>query len=168
MEKSKVQEEVDRLLSKYQREFPPVDVLKIAKNEGISVISGKFPEGFSDVLGFYEHSEDTIYINQNTSPLAQNFTIAHELAHAKLHRDYSKSDNYQVSLSRPSDTDHSNSQFEQEAFDFAYSILMPQKFLDRIPLSFFSDKTFLEKMSTVFVVSDHVVKSRLKHLYGIS
>jgi Zn-dependent peptidase ImmA (M78 family) len=83
-----------------------------------------------------------IFVNSNRSEKRQYFTIAHELGHYYLHKDYLRLGNQIIdqdtitnigaagALYRPDDTssiDFELKNFEKEANNFAASLIMPEK-----------------------------------------
>lgn len=75
---------------------PPINPISMAREQGFDVKFVSFSGDFAQVAGFYDPDEEAIYINKNESPLRQTFTIAHELGHALLHKDWAGSDDYKV------------------------------------------------------------------------
>src|SRR3989344_6045112 len=70
-------------------EEPVVDAVKIASSRSIAVKEIEMPENFSDVAGFYNNKEKTIYVAKMDKPVRKLFTVAHELGHIFLgHKQY--------------------------------------------------------------------------------
>lgn len=140
---------------------PPVNPAEIARSLGIDVffVTFKDKEIASHVSGFYDADDDAIYVNEEEYPLRQTFTIAHELAHRMLHRDWASSNNYKMLMrSEASENDAR----EKEANMFAAHLLVPRHMLDR-----YYQLASPEGLSTLFAVSVPVIKNRLNQEYGI-
>ena len=115
---------------------------------------------YGGVSGFFDPEENVIYVNKEEPPLRQTFTIAHELAHALLHKEWAGTDDYKVfwrDMSRNSDDPH-----EKEANAFAANLLVPRKMLDE----YFSGLTEAD-LSRLFAVSVPVISNRLAFEYGL-
>jgi len=155
----KVKREVKRLLDKYVTDAPPVDPKEIAQKLGINVKFVSFNEALSDkISGFYDIDSNTIFVNEEEYPLRQTFTIAHELGHALLHKDWSGSESYKVMLRK---TRYDPDPYEKEANAFAANLLVPRSLLAKylsLPV---------HKLSAIFAVSVPVIKNRLCFEYGI-
>jgi Zn-dependent peptidase ImmA (M78 family) len=138
---------------------PPVDPVELAKERGIGVNFVTFAPESDDISGFYDSEDNTIFVNREESPLRQTFTVAHELGHTILHKEWAKSSEYKVLLR---DTTQEEQDFrEKEANAFAANLLMPRFLMDRyfsLPVS---------ELSQLFAVSVPAVKARLSFLYGI-
>ncbi|MEM8820124.1 MAG: ImmA/IrrE family metallo-endopeptidase [Pseudomonadota bacterium] len=155
-----VKREVSALLGKYDIDEPPVDPVRLARNEGLGVRFVSFAGDYSAVSGFYDPGENAIYVNEDEYPLRQTFTIAHELGHAKLHRDWAASADYSLlwrDQSKNADDFH-----EKEANAFAAHLLVPRKFLEK----YYRTLT-TEQLSRIFAVSVPVIKNRISFEYGI-
>ena len=110
------------------------------------------------VSGFYDPDEHAIYVNKHEYPLRQSFTIAHELGHALLHREWARTGNYSV-LMRDNGTDHGEPH-EKEANSFAANLLVPRELLDKYRHLSEGD------LSKLFAVSVPVIRNRLAFEYG--
>ena len=96
------------------------------------MIFSEFPGSLSGVEGFIDLRSKEIFVNKDSHPNRQTFTIAHELGHAFLHLSDFEMDPslYQVLMRKPigSVTDP----FEQEANTFAHDIMREQSKQDCI------------------------------------
>lgn len=155
-----VKKEVQRLHRSFSINSPPVNPVAIAKGLGVGVQFAKFSGDYQNVSGFFDPEENLIIVNQDEYPLRQTFTIAHELGHALLHKDWVKSDDYRI-FWRDDDTDKGEVH-EKEANAFAAHLLVPRKFLDSV-----YDELSVEDLSRLFAVSVPVIKNRLHYEYGI-
>lgn len=141
---------------------PPVDLLKIAEDYGIAIKLVQLSEKYSYVSGFYDAKKDAIFVNSEEFPRRQIFTIAHELGHRFLHKEWAESNEYQIllreQLDQPSDEWH-----EKEANYFAANLLVPKFMLDDMLNKYKS--VSVDSLATVFCVSRPMLTYRLKHLY---
>jgi Zn-dependent peptidase ImmA (M78 family) len=155
---SRVKREAKRLLTTFGFAEPPVDPVQIARSLGTSVHFVRFSERSSDVSGFYDAVENAIYVNAEEYPLRQTFTVAHELCHSLLHKEWAASSEYKILLRDQAAND--NDPYEKEANAFAANLLVPREFLDRyISLT-------PEQLSRLFAVSVPMIKNRLAFEYG--
>lgn len=140
---------------------PPMNPAEIARNLGVNVFFVKFsdPEVAENVSGFYDAGEDAIYVNKDEAPKRQTFTIAHELGHRILHREWAESTEYKVLLRQDG---NSVDPIEKEANAFAANLLVPRHILDK-----YYRYAGVEKLSELFAVSVPTIKNRLSFEYGI-
>ncbi|WP_290689977.1 MULTISPECIES: ImmA/IrrE family metallo-endopeptidase [unclassified Haematobacter] len=148
------------LLHKYEIDNPPIDPIMIAHSEGIGVRFVQFSGEYSGVSGFYDPEENAIYVNSEEFPLRQTFTIAHELGHALLHRDWAKSNDYKL-LWRDDSLNDRNDTHEKEANAFAANLLVPRHMLGR-----YMGDVRPADLSRLFAVSLPVIKNRMSFEYG--
>src|SRR5688572_1135676 len=95
------QREAEGLIDKYRITRPPIDPEAIAKDLGVDVVYADFNKDVSDqVSGYIDPVSCQIVVNKAISASRKIYTIAHELGHYILHRDYANSQNYQVLLRR--------------------------------------------------------------------
>lgn len=140
---------------------PPVNPAEIARNIGIDVYFVTFsnPEMAKNISGFYDSEDDSIYVNEQEFSLRQTFTIAHELGHRILHKDWASSNDYKVLLRKGGS---SNDPIEKEANTFAAHLLVPRNMLNR-----YYKIADVETLSQLFAVSVQTIKYRLNSEYGI-
>ena len=156
-----VKRTVRELLARYDISEPPVDPVAIARQEGISVKFYNFSGKYAGVSGFYDPTENMIFVNKEEYPLRQTFTVAHELGHAKLHMDWAVSDNYKVFWRSPEFNDRSDPH-EKEANAFAANLLVPRSMLDE----YYKGRSSAT-LSRLFAVSVPMIENRLSFEYGI-
>lgn len=137
---------------------PVVDVLKIAKGLNVDVKETTMPEQYADVAGFFNKSDNTIYVNTADKPNRKLFTVAHELGHIILgHK------NYGVLFRIPKEG-VSYTKEEKEANAFAALLLMPRfmliEYLDKYDLTI-NDYV---KMAEIFGVPVVSMKTQLERL----
>ena len=146
----------EELAFKYYQE-PPIDPEAIAEALGVEVVYGDFSEEMRDrISGYLEPEQNLIVVNSAIHPNRMTFTIAHELAHHILHRDYANSDKYRV-FTRMNDYDTTKPDEEREADAFAASLLVPLPMLRK-----YKDIASVTELARMFCVSDAVILNRLK------
>ncbi|MDO5531700.1 ImmA/IrrE family metallo-endopeptidase [Sutterella sp.] len=142
------------ILEKFWDKNVPVDVYAIARELGLSVVEANTPTH----SGYFSSDEQTIYINENESPVRKRFTIAHELGHFILgHGDSDR--NTSIWSDR-----YSPEQMEKEtaANKFATELLMPRKAISAmINILHITDAAELRKH---LGVSSSALQIRLKSL----
>lgn len=155
-----VKAEAAKLLNKYGYKEPPVDPVEISRREGINVSFATFTPEYAGASGFYYPAQNIIVVNKEEFPLRQTFTVAHELAHAKLHSEWAQSAEYSI-LWRDTSKNSKTDPHEKEANAFAASLLVPRFMLDKyfsLPAS---------DLSELFAVSVPTIENRLAFEYGI-
>ena len=155
----KAKDEALGLIKKLAYMEPPVNPIDIANAIGMKVHFVTF-SGLDNVSGFYDALENSIYVNENESPVRQTFTIAHEIGHKVLHEEWAKSTEYKVLL-RESLELPSKDPREQEANSFAANLLVPRFMLDK-----YKDFATVAELSNLFMVSRPVIQNRLRFEYG--
>jgi Zn-dependent peptidase ImmA (M78 family) len=156
----KVKREVRRLHEEFCVTEPPVDPIRIARGVGVTVYFVTFEPEKRNISGFFDCDERAIFVNRDEYPLRQTFTIAHELGHKILHEEWARSTDYRVLLrdsSYQSDEVH-----EKEANAFSAHLLVPRPMLDR-----YWKRLNVQQLSTLFAVSEPMIKNRLSFEYGI-
>ena len=150
------------ILDDFALKEPPVNPVLIARGEGVKVNFVTFGENHREkISGFYDPDEHSIYVNSDEHPLRQTFTIAHELGHALLHREWASSENYKIMLRGRQDVPGANP-YEQEANDFAANLLVPRFMLDK-----YVDILNVAELSRLFAVSLPTIKFRLANEYDL-
>lgn len=137
---------------------PPISPREIAENYGLRVIFADFPDSLSNVMGFFDFEGGGIYVNAADAPNRQTFTVAHELGHERLHRQYIKNNpaEYKFLLRQP--LAGAKDSIEQEANAFAAHLLVPRDMLKR-----YVNVASVPELSRLFVVSEEVIRWRLKN-----
>ncbi len=139
---------------------PPVNPVTISRDKGVNVYFVEFSKEADNISGFYDFDENAIYVNRNEFPLRQTFTVAHELGHALLHREWAATDAYRILL-RDAEYDGDDI-YEKEANAFAAHLLVPRFMLD-----VYWRNNSLESLSQLFAVSVPMIKNRLAFEYGV-
>lgn len=139
---------------------PPIDPVNIARTLGITVNFAKFEKQHDNISGFYLASENAIYVNENEYAPRMTFTVAHELGHQRLHKEWAESKNYKI-LYRDQVFKDQRDPKEIEANVFAAHLLVPKFLLDK-----YRKIATISELSTLFAVSEPVIKIRLKNEYN--
>lgn len=155
---ARVRAQVSEIREQFGLIEPPVNPVDVARGLGINVHFVEFEPDFANVSGFYDPDENAIVVNKQEFPLRQTFTIAHELGHALLHREWAASEGYRV-LMRDDQTDHGEPH-EREANAFAAHLLVPRDVLDKY------SGLSPQDLSRLFAVSVPMIKNRLMFEYG--
>lgn len=137
---------------------PPIPALEIAESQGVDVIFASFSPANQDVAGLCDFAHRKLYVNADDIIVRQTFTIAHELGHWLLHKEYfdAHPDDYQV-FPRFQSANNSNP-FEKEANHFAANLLVPLRLLKPV-----SDAS-VASLADAFGVSRTMMEFRLKNV----
>ncbi|WP_449396287.1 ImmA/IrrE family metallo-endopeptidase [Devosia riboflavina] len=106
---------------------PPVDPEAVAELLGVQVVYADLGDDFAEsVSGFIEMDAlpPRIVVNNAIHPNRMTFTIAHELGHFLMHKEYATGENYRV-MPRRNVYDGPKPPEEQEADAFAAELLVP-------------------------------------------
>lgn len=144
--------ELDELSNKYD-----IPVGEICSKLGIK--AGRYSMQ-DDERGriFLEDSKYFIHVNKNDHPEIQRFTVAHELGHYCLHKDFL--DRKGQILERNNLSSRGTDQKEVEANRFAAELLMPKKhFLEKC-----SELKTITLLADYFFVSRIAIQVRLSNL----
>jgi Zn-dependent peptidase ImmA (M78 family) len=157
---NRAQAEAEKILKKYGTKHPPVDPEAIAESMGVDVVYAHFKEPHDqEVSGFIElEPSPRIVVNAAIHPNRKTFTIAHELAHFVLHKDYARSGNYRI-LPRRNEYNGNKPDEEREADAFAANLLVPNGELKR-----YASLASVHELARMFLVSDQVISNRLRHI----
>jgi len=150
------QDSADKLTENFTS--PPIPVQEIAQRNGVEVVFASFTKFDDVVAGFCDFEGKKLFVNAKDPRTRQRFTIAHELGHWMLHREYylSHPEQYPV-LPRFSETDKSDP-LEKEANCFAANLLVPKKLL--LPVK----DAFVRTLANIFDVSVVMMENRLKNV----
>lgn len=147
------------VLKEYGLDKPPVDPEAIAEAMGVDVVYANFSPDVKDkISGFIQFDPLRIVVNKDISANRMTFTIAHELAHYLMHKDYAQSQSYQV-MPRQNDYTTKKPPEEQEADCFAAELLVPADMLKR-----YKDFATPRELARMFAVSEDVILNRFKSL----
>lgn len=145
---------------------PPIDIINIAINEGLTVLEAAFEDTEEGVIsGYLDVSKKAIYINAEDNYNRKKFTIAHELGHWLLHRDKigNELDDYAI-LYRKSLGKLNENYLEKEANYFAANLLVPIDFLEK----YMSEGLSVKELAKVFSVSEDVIGFRKKYIQNVA
>ncbi len=144
---------------------PPIDIVEIASNYGLTVHESSFDE-VNNVAGFIDPETRKIVVNESDSPNRKSFTIAHELGHWLMHQSLLESDPdtyailYRIPLGGASED-----YIEREANFFAANLLVPSEMLH----DFYHKRGYdMATIAEIFRVSQEVIGYRIKNEYGRS
>jgi len=157
----RVKKEAAKILREFDITKPPIDPEVIARALGVDVGYANFKADIAEkISGFIRFEPLQIIVNKAISPNRKIFTIAHEMGHYLLHRDYARSANYQV-LPRKNEysSEEGKPEEEQEADCFAAELLMPACMVKE-----YRDYATLSELARIFAVSDKAMLNRLKSL----
>jgi Zn-dependent peptidase ImmA (M78 family) len=139
----------------------PVPVDKIAKSLGARVRFSPLDDELSGFV-YIKDGVPIIGVNSLHNPNRQRFTIAHEIAHLQLHRDFITSAVHvdkkftESVLKRDAASATGTERLEVEANQFAAALLMPGDILDKLleesPIDI-EDGSCIEDWADEFVVS---------------
>lgn len=156
----KAENEALNLIARQKIIFPPVNIDKIISSFGLGIELRFFPDSLSDISGFLDIKEKSIYINFKDSPQRQNFTKAHELGHWLLHRQlFETNPKLQHMLRRENKNDTPE---EKEANCFAANLLIPPQMLKRAVIEF--PWANVEVLAKIFNVSKSYMAHRITNV----
>nr|DAJ23379.1 MAG TPA: IrrE protein [Caudoviricetes sp.] len=138
----------------------PVNVIKIANANGIKVYAGEIEEKISGAISYIKQ-EDVfkILVNKNDAKVRQRFTIAHELGHYFLDRDFLKGEEIHVdtTLYRGDiEIDEEAKKREQKVNYFAGALLMNKTLLEKL-----RNENTIKELADIFEVSVSAMTVRL-------
>lgn len=135
---------------------PPIPPHEIAEENGVHVLSIDFGRQAETVSGLVDFANARLYANKSDNLERQLFTVAHELGHWLLHKEFYETDperyNFLPRFSSPDRDDP----LEQEANRFAASLLIPRRLLVSVlhaPVS---------KLSGIFLVNRAMMERRIR------
>ncbi len=168
-DRNKARREAQALLDQYAIEAIPVPVGRIAKSLGVRVEYAPLDDELSG-LAHIRDDVPIIGINALHTPNRQRFSLAHELAHVRLHRRELERAVHvdRGSLRRDALAAKGVDPIEMEANAFAAELLMPTRLLtsalERHPVDL-EDDNAVAALAKRFRVSDAAMRYRL-HSFG--
>ena len=163
---ARIEQLVDALLLKAGVTKPPVPVEAIVRAHGIAVHIKELGEVSGVVIR--KGSDIAIGANTGEAPTRRRFTIAHEFAHALLHRGEEVHFDKDFRVNLRSGTSALGVNVEEiEANFFAACLLMPRRFLEADPsaaLIDVEDAQAVAKLAKRYNVSPHAMSIRLGNL----
>jgi Zn-dependent peptidase ImmA (M78 family) len=136
--------------------FPPIPVVDIAEKTGVSVAFSDFGKHSATVAGFCDFGAKLIMVNDNDSFGRKRFTIAHELGHWVLHREYFLKEPSEYAVFPRFQSGMTNA-FEKEANIFAAELLVPPRLLEPVK------GATITQLAEIFGVSREMMEHRLKN-----
>lgn len=155
-DRSLAKKQADKLTSDYRS--APIPVYEIAEANGVDVVLDDFGRYGDEIAGMCDFNGKILYVNSQDPLPRQMFTIAHELGHWILHKDFfEKNPALYPVLPRKQSVATSNV-FEQEANHFAAHLLVPDKLL--LPVRGLTSSS----LARMFRVSVLMMETRLKNV----
>lgn len=133
-------------------------VVKLAQALGVNILLTTFKDEHVAGMLKFENNEVNLYVNENQSANRQRFTIAHELGHYILHRDFVQS--HKVSVFYRKDFDNYFDRIEEQANKFAATLLMPERAVKGLWDIYHS----IDVLATILKVSKQAMYVRLVKL----
>ncbi len=124
----KAQKLASLVLEEHGVQQPPVDVLALAQDQGIRVVFQELEDKISGML-VQTGQETIIGVNARHHANRQRFTVAHELAHARLHPTHPTVYVDGMMVHFRGEEERGSAPIEVEANAFAAALLMPEDFL---------------------------------------
>jgi Zn-dependent peptidase ImmA (M78 family) len=159
-------EEARRLFDEHKTKTAPVAIERIAKALGVKVQYAPL-DGELSVMAYIKDGVPIVGINSLHHPNRQRFTLAHELAHVRLHREELEKRVHvdKGSLRRDAVTATGEDALEVEANAFASELLMPEELLraalgDRV--IDLEDDSMISALAKRFRVSEAALRFRLQ------
>ncbi len=151
----------------------PVPVDKLARSLGARVRYSPLDEELSGFV-FIKDGVPIIGVNSLHHINRQRFTIAHEIAHLQLHREFITTAVHvdkkfaESMLNRDASSATGTERLEVEANQFAAALLMPGDILDELleesPIDI-EDGSSIEEWAKEFVVSRAALQYRIRNLW---
>lgn len=156
-----IEELTYQILFSYDMLVPPVDVIKIAKENNIEIFEGDLSGSDEPISGAIRYNKQKnkfeILINKDDSIQQKRFTIAHELGHYYLHKSILESETIHVDMMFKG---HSKEFNEKDADYFASALLM-----NKIALSkYYKKANSMSDLADIFNVSKSALLVRLDQL----
>jgi len=156
---AKARRTAEQILNEYEIKTAPIDPELLAESRGLEVMYADFNDELrGKISGFIDLENNQIVVNKATAPTRMVFTIAHELGHFEMHRDWARSEKYRV-LPRRDSYEGAKPPEEQEADAFASHLLVPRAVLRR-----YKDIASIPELARMFCVSEVVVLNALKRM----
>lgn len=138
----------------------PVDVIKIAGSNDIKVYQGELDKKISGAIRYNKKEKRfEILVNKNDVRVRQRFTIAHELGHYFLHKDFLENEELHVDsiLYRANKKDDEDAKKREVEVDyFAGALLMNKTLLEKL-----RSENSITELAEIFDVSVSAMTVRL-------
>ena len=148
------QSKAESLLSELGYTSPPISPVVIANHLGLTIVEAEMPENLKTIAGFLDMESKTIVINQADPTTRQAFTIAHEIGHYVMHKDFIEENPKEYKILYRDPLLNVKVPIEQEANCFAANLLVPMDILKQYEK--FPDSA----LSVLFQVSQEVIAFR--------
>lgn len=137
----------------------PVDVVKIAKLNGITVYEGNLEKNVSGAIRYNkEKANFEILVNKNDTRERKRFTIAHEIGHFFLHKEILMSDEIHIDIMyRMPNEDEEQKRREKDVDYFAGALLMNKTLLTKM----YNENNTITELAEIFDVSVSAMTVRL-------
>lgn len=137
----------------------PVDVVKIARLNGIIVYEGDLEKNISGAIRYDKKTEKfEILVNKNDVRERKRFTIAHEIGHFFLHKELLINDEVHIDIMyRMPNEDENQKRREKDVDYFAGALLMNRTLLEKM----YSENNTIAELAELFDVSVSAMTVRL-------
>lgn len=136
----------------------PVRLGSLAEALGVKVFKATLPAGVSGEISRDKQGNYIIRINRHEAPRRQRFTLAHEIGHLLLHKDFIGDGIVDDALYRS----RLSNNLEFEANRMAADLLMPRSEVEKLSkLEDEDDQAFIDRVSDYFAVSPQAAQIRL-------
>lgn len=159
-EYAKAKLEAEKILRENFITQAPIPVEELVEFEGLGLIRTQFEDGA--IAGVINLEKKYLLINANDSLTRQRFTIAHELGHWILHKEFMQLNKDMAVLYRKPLGEAESDAFEREANCFAANLLVPEEMLREAIKSGYDEASLASR----FNVSRSVIGYRCKYLGG--
>lgn len=160
---SKLNEKIEELTSSILIESDmykiPVDIIKIAKLNDITVYEAEIERNISGAIRYNKETKKfEIMVNKNDSKQRKRFTIAHEIGHFFLHNELLKSDEVHIDIMyRMPNDDEEEKKREKDVDYFAGALLMNKTLLTKVC----AENHMITELAEIFDVSITAMTVRL-------
>lgn len=169
---NKSEEQANLILSNFKIKQAPTPVEEIAHKLNINVIEYNLGDSASGVL-FINKEMATIGYNPQDPIARRRFTIAHELGHYIMHRDFNNlfvDKDFMIKKFRNSNSSYTAKEYrqEQEANAFAAALLMPKHLIEvemvKEDIYDLNEMELITQLAKKFQVSIAAISFRLANL----
>lgn len=171
--KSTIEDQAQKLLDEFGSHQIPVPIDKIAKSLGAQLKFAPLDDELSGMI-YIKEKVPIIGVNSLHHPNRQRFTIAHEVAHLRLHPEQITSAVHvdkqfaETGLRRDSVSATGTELIEIQANQFAAATLIPRDALEKMlaatPIDV-EDEKALETLAKKFKVSKATLQYRMRNLW---
>ena len=149
------------LLRDYNVVVPPVNISEILAWEWLYISEFPFPPDADDLSWLLDISDKHVFINEHDNDCNKSYTVAHELWHWVLHRNYLQKEPEKYSVVFKKKWQRMNEDIlEIEADCFARNLLVPRFMLDE-----YRNRAWIMELSKIFWVSPFLIEQRIAQEY---